>query len=95
MKFTVFGQLMLICLLYSCASTTTAPVVEEKPETTPQIKVDREATTCTTLADLDPTIRSNTEDAFTLYRDEIRFKRYKEARTLWKVAYYNAPGSQW
>lgn len=92
MKFKVIGQFIIICLIYSCATTTTT-VVEEKPEITPEIQVNRDATTCTTLADLAPGVRSSTEDAFTLYRDEIRFKRYTAARKLWKVAYYNAPGS--
>ncbi len=81
-----------IILLSSCSSSTTA-VVTPAPAPTPVIEVDQEATSCTTLADLSPSIRSSTEDAFTLYRDEMRFKKYKEARKLWKVAYYNAPGS--
>ena len=34
-----------------------------------------------------------TEDAFTLYKDEMRIKNYPAARKLWKIAYKNAPGS--
>jgi tetratricopeptide (TPR) repeat protein len=52
-----------------------------------------QGTPCTTLDQLEPEVRSNTEDAFTLYRDQIRFKNYADALPLWKVAYYNAPGA--
>ncbi len=50
-------------------------------------------TPCTTLDQLDPEVKSNTEDAFTLYRDEILFKRYDQAVGLWRQAYYTAPGA--
>ncbi len=79
--------------LVSCSTTsniTEAPV-EQPPA--PVIAVAQDLTPCTTLADIDPSIRSSTEDAFTLYRDEIRAKNYEAAKGLWKQAYYTAPGS--
>jgi len=77
----------------SCSTQTTEVATTPEAKPAPVIKVDQNATTCKTLADLPPSIRSNTEDAFTLYRDNIRFKKYGEARDLWKQAYYTAPGA--
>ncbi len=84
--------IVALSLLISCA--TPAPQIEAPaPPPTPEIKVVTNNTTCTTLADIDPAIRSDIEDAFTLYRDEIRFKKYPEAKELWQKAYYTAPGA--
>jgi len=79
--------------LVSCSTTATvveAPIEQPKE---PVVKIYENLTPCTTLADIDPAIRSSTEDAFTLYRDEIRAKDYDAAKVLWKQAYYTAPGS--
>ena len=85
-----FGFILLFII--ACAAPAPEVVVEKKPPT-PVIKVDKTKTDCITLADLDPAIRSDIEDAFTLYRDDIRFKKYASAKTLWKKAYYAAPGA--
>ena len=82
---------ILMLFIIACAAPAPEVVVEKKPE--PVIKVDQSKTDCITLADLDPSVRGEVEDAFTLYRDDIRFKKYKSARALWKKAYYSAPGA--
>lgn len=75
-------------------STTSAVIEEAPPEPIqPVIEVAQDLTPCKTLADLDASIRSDIEDAFTLYRDEIRRKDYEAAKELWQKAYYAAPGS--
>lgn len=92
MKLTTFLFSAMALLMISCGAPVTEVIIPEKePEAV--IEVDQTATTCTTLADLDPAIRSETEDAFTLYRDQIRFKNYPEAKGLWRMAYYRAPGA--
>ncbi len=88
----IISLVLITYLLVACA--TQAPiVVEEKAPAAPVIEVVKSNTDCTTLLDIDPAIRSDTEDAFTLYKDEIRYKKYEAALLLWKTAYYTAPGA--
>jgi len=90
-KFT--ARLIIMMGLVSCSTTSTiveAPIEQPKA---PEVKIYQNLTPCTTLADIDPAIRSSTEDAFTLYRDEIRAKDYSAAKVIWKQAYFTAPGS--
>ena len=79
--------------LVSCSTSSSIPEATVEQPKAPVIGVDDDLTPCTTLADIDPAIRSSTEDAFTLYRDEIRFKNYEAAKVLWKQAYFTAPGA--
>ena len=92
MKYFIF-VIGTILILNSCA--TTAPEVVEVKQEPPALFTQKKEilTDCTTLFDLDPSIQSSTEDAFTLYRDQVRFGSFEEARRLWKIAYYRAPGS--
>jgi len=90
-KFT--ARLIILMSLVGCSSTATVTEAPVETPKAPVIEVAKDKTPCTTLADIDPAIRSATEDAFTLYRDEIRFKNYEAAKGLWKQAYYTAPGS--
>ena len=50
-------------------------------------------TPCATLEEIPIEIKESVEDAFTLYRDQMRFGLLKDALPLWRHAYYNAPGS--
>jgi len=45
------------------------------------------------LNELDPSIQSDIEDAYVIYRDYMRAKDYDQAYTLWKKAYYAAPAA--
>jgi len=77
----------------SC-STSTEIVAPVEEETTVVQKPQKERLTdCTTLDDLALQLRSSTEDAFTLYRDQMKFKKYAKAKNLWKQAFYTAPGA--
>lgn len=80
-------------LLHSCSPAVTEPIVQEKP--TPVVEQPKleSRTNCTTLDDLDYSLRSNTEDAYVIYRDQIRFKNWERARQIWKQAFYTAPGA--
>lgn len=80
----------ILILLTTIQSVYANPVTQEK---TSLPGMDDQQTPCTTLDDLDPHIKSKTEDAFTLYRDQVRFKRYEDALPLWRIAYNNAPGA--
>lgn len=85
----------LSLVLASCA-TSTSELVETPTKPTPPSKPTVKAeklTPCTTLSDLDSKTKSDTEDAFTLYRDQVKFKKFKEAKPLWQKAFYTAPGA--
>ncbi len=90
---TNLSLLFISFFLISCSTTTTEVVTtqSEPPPLFTQQKKD--VTDCITLFELDPSIQAETEDAFTLYRDQVRFGNFAEARDLWKVAYYRAPGA--
>ena len=91
MKYLIFP---LLIFLISCSTSTTEVIIQEPEVQQPKVQEQREVlTSCTTLYDLDAATRSSTEDAFTLYRDQMMFKNYEEAEKLWKVAYNKAPGS--
>lgn len=96
-SFCLCIKLVIIALsvsILACSPSVTEPIVSQ-PETKPVPKPPEKErlTDCTTLDDLSPAIRSTTEDAFVLYRDQIRFEKYNEAAQLWKKAYYTAPGA--
>ncbi len=88
------SRLIIILLVfgYSCSPKVVEPIIQEESQPAPPPPIESN-TDCTTLNDLSPTLRSTTEDAFVLYRDEVRFKNFDAAKPLWKQAYYNAPGS--
>ncbi len=97
MRLSVFPFMLFWVLLYACSSTTTEVMTTEKETVAdapakPAVSKER-MTPCTTLDDLDAETRSRTEDAYTLYRDQIRYKNYEEARQLWRQAFYTAPGA--
>jgi tetratricopeptide (TPR) repeat protein len=84
----------LLIALYGCSPAVTTPIVtEEKPSKPTPPPAKESLTSCVTLADLSPGLRSSTEDAFVLYRDQIRYENYEAALNLWKQAYSNAPGA--
>ena len=90
-----FLTICSVCLLFIWAcSPSTTEVVQAEPKPTPKPMPKKERLTdCITLDDLDPGLKSATEDAFTLYRDQIRFRNFPEAKDLWKQAFYTAPGA--
>ena len=85
--------LPVIIFLSSCSPSVSEPILVEQPSQVAEPTEAISKTSCTTLNDLDPTLRSNTEDAYVLYRDQIRFKNWTRAKELWKQAYYTAPGA--
>lgn len=90
-QFSIF--LFLFFAFPSCSPKVTEPIIapEVKPTSAPPLR--ERLTECTTLDDLSPSLKSSTEDAFVLYRDQIRFEKYSQAAELWKKAYYTAPGA--
>lgn len=84
----------ILLIIISCSTTSTEIVTPvEDPNPIPAKPEKERLTTCITLDDLTPQLRSSTEDAFTLYRDQIKFKKYGKAKQLWKQAFYTAPGA--
>ena len=93
-RFITMKHLLFIGLVFVFACSPSTTEVVTAPEPQPVVRQPKEILTdCKTLFDLDPEVQSKTEDAFTLYRDNIRFKNYEEAEELWKLAYYTAPGA--
>ncbi len=95
MRFNYFSlgyTAVLLMLVHACAPAVTEQIVTE-PEPAPRPEPKESLTTCKTLDELDNTTRSATEDAYVLYRDQVRFKKYDAAVDLWKKAYYTAPGA--
>ncbi|MEL6122594.1 MAG: hypothetical protein AAFR14_02645 [Bacteroidota bacterium] len=84
----------LFMSMAACSTQTAEVVAPTTPEvTTPQKQEAPRLTSCITLDDLDPSIRSRTTDAFTLYRDQVKYKNYPKAKDLWREAFYTAPGA--
>ena len=86
----ISAALMVIC---SCSPKVTEPVVEAPPQQVVQQPRLESLTDCITFDDLDRSLRDRTEDAYVIYRDQIRFEKWDRAREIWKQAYYNAPGA--
>jgi len=86
----ISAALMVIC---SCSPKVTEPVVEAPPKPVKQQPRLESLTDCITFDDLDRSLRDRTEDAYVIYRDQIRFEKWDRAREIWKQAYYNAPGA--
>jgi tetratricopeptide (TPR) repeat protein len=83
---------LFFILLYSCAPQVTEPINKPK-EQPPTPEPEYEDNICTTLQDLEPALRSDTEDAYVIYRDYMRAKDYNGAFPIWKKAYYTAPAA--
>jgi len=92
-KYIILQGLIFTMGLFACSTTSTVDTTPVEAPKAPVIEVADDLTPCTTLVDIDPAIRSGTEDAFTLYKDDMRFKNFEGAKTLWKQAYYTAPGA--
>lgn len=88
-KLSVFFLLMLL----ACS-----PKIQEQTSMEETVKDDMGSpppplTPCTTFTQLGDDIREITENAFVLYREALKRENYEEAIKQWKIAYYNAPGS--
>ena len=91
-------SISLFCVIAACS-----PKVVDTLETPPtgkaagenQAPENSEYTNnpCTTLDELEPGLKSDTEDAYTIYRDYMRQKDYDGAFEIWKNAYYTAPAA--
>ena len=81
---------MIIC---SCSPKVTEPVVAPPSKPVVQQPQLESLTDCITFDDLAPSLRDRTEDAYVIYRDQIRFENWDRAREIWKEAYYTAPGA--
>ena len=85
-------SLFIMLLLGACS-----PKIQEQVQT-PDVVEDKKddistLTPCTTFNQLNADDREITENAFVLYREAMRREQYDEALRQWKIAYYNAPGS--
>ena len=85
----VIGLLMIS----ACSPKVTEPIVEAPSKPVVQQPRLESLTDCITFDDLAPSLRDRTEDAFVIYRDQIRFEKWDRAREIWKQAYYTAPGA--
>lgn len=92
-KYHIHIAALFLFFAFGCSPKVVEPIVEE-PKEEPTIKEPEERLTeCTTFFDVPAAQRGEIEDAYVLYRDQIRFKKWDRARQLWKKAFYGAPGS--
>ena len=67
------------------AEVVEEPIVDEQPPSP--------SNPCAVLSDLTGAVKEQTENAYVLYRDQLRLGNYDEAFKLWEQAYYNAPAA--
>ena len=89
-KYWFFGFIILISACSPKVAEVQAPVVEEVEK---EVVVKEPSNPCMTLGQLSGATKENTENAYVLYRDQIKLGNYDEALKLWNVAYYNAPAA--
>jgi len=87
-----FVLILLMAIVYACSPKTAPEPETEEQVTAPPTKMEPE-NPCTTFADLDVNERDEVENAYVLYKDLVKLKKYKEAFPLWEKAYYGAPAS--
>ena len=90
-----FLSLLSFLALY-CAISCTPKVQEVVPDPAPVVEVKVPETPdnpCGTLQDLSGAAKEETENAYVLYRDNIKLQDWDEAFRLWKKAYYGAPAA--
>jgi tetratricopeptide (TPR) repeat protein len=83
---------LLLVMVVACTPKV-QEVVTEKEDIKESTETIERPTACTMLSDLNPADKEKTENAFVLYRDEMRRGNAGSAMRYWKIAYYNAPGS--
>jgi len=86
--------LILIVGVVSC-SPKIQQIEEEvsEVEQAEPVKPQPRKSPCTMLSDLSGAVKEQTENAYVLYRDQLKLKNYDEALKLWSQAYYNAPAA--
>jgi len=91
---TITRILILSTFIYliSCSPKV---LIEEPVETKPIVikEVEKDTNPCIMLQDLSGASKEQTENAYVLYRDNLKMKNWDEAFKLWKIAYYGAPAA--
>lgn len=83
---------VLLSILIACTPKVTEQVVEK--EVIKQVEepvVD--SNPCTTLDELNPSVKDEVETAYVLYKDQVKQKNFTAAMPLWEKAYYGAPAA--
>jgi len=88
------------CLLTFVICALTLGCTPKITEVTQELPVEeivevpkKDTNPCTTLDELPSSLRGQIEDAYVLYKDQIKQDNYTEAFPLWEKAYYNAPAA--
>jgi hypothetical protein len=86
-KFSLF----VITFGFLACAPKTKDVITEPAE--PAFVLNDPSKPCRTLNDLPSQQREEAENAFVIYKDQMNFKKWKDALAIWKIAYQLAPGS--
>ena len=84
----IFLSIFLLALL-NCTPKVAEVVKEEEVP----FVMDDPTKPCRKIEELPDAYKEEAENAFVLYKDQMMFKRWKEALEIWKKAYHLAPGS--
>jgi tetratricopeptide (TPR) repeat protein len=84
---------LVICLMVMSLFHCTPKVAEVIEEEQVAFLLVDPSKPCRTLDDLPPQYKEEAENAFVLYKDQMKQKRWSEALNIWKKAYELAPGS--
>lgn len=91
MKYQFFLMAMLPFL--ACSPKIEETVEAEEPVEETSEEPSTPDNPCVMLSDLSGALKEQTENAYVLYKDQIKLKNFDEAFKLWQVAYYNAPAA--
>jgi tetratricopeptide (TPR) repeat protein len=95
MRWNKYQYLAILFLLISCTpKLQESPIEEETTVVEKNVEeIKQPSNPCTMLSDLSGALKEETENAYVLYKDQVKLKNFEEALPLWKTAYYNAPAA--
>ena len=86
-------KIQIAAVILTAIVSCTPKVAEVVKEEDVQFVMNDPAKPCRKIDDLPAIYKEEAENAFVLYKDQMMFKKWKDALAIWKTAYQLAPGS--
>ena len=83
----------LSIVIYACSPKVQETLVPEPAPVPPVEEIMVKQNPCTQLSDLTGAMKEQTENAYVIYKDYVKLKKFKEAYPIWRKAYYGAPAA--